>query len=384
MPPRFRVWRETVVPERLKDQFFTHASLEAMAGAIRSVYPSFEKRRFIRLVFEGGVRDMELKAMMRHTTECLHRILPGSYRKAVQILEIAAPEVKGFEAMCLPDYVELYGLDNWEVSLRALALFTKFSSSEFAIRPYIVKDTRRAMEFMRKLTEDEDEKVRRFASEGCRPRLPWAMAIPVFKKDPTLVLEVLEQLKVDDSEFVRKSVANNLNDISKDHPDLVLEVCERWHGISEKTDWIVKHACRTLLKAGEKRAMLLFGFEDPKSIEIENLAVSKQSVAIGDRITFFFELVVKTKRSCKIRLEYILIFARANGKTSRKVFQISEKTYSYGRHLVKRRQSFADLSTRKHYPGDHDLVLLVNGVEKARTTVELTSVALKGSRYSES
>jgi hypothetical protein len=197
------------------------------------------------------------------------------------------------------------------------------------------------------------------------------MAIPAFKKDPSLILGVLEKLKDDDSEFVLRSVANNLNDISKDNPELVLDVCEKWLGTSEKTDWIVKHSCRTLLKAGEKRAMLLFGFGDPKSIAVENLAVNKKTVTIGDGITFSFELVVKTKKSCKVRLEYIVYFVRANGRLSRKVFQISEKTYNSGRHLIKRKQSFADMSTRKHYPGDHNLAVVVNGVEKARTTVEL-------------
>jgi 3-methyladenine DNA glycosylase AlkC len=362
------------MPERLKDQFFTNESVEAMADTIKDVYPGFDKKRFIKLVFEGGVRDLELKAMMRHTTECLHQVLPASYKKAVGILEEVAPAVKGFEAMCLPDYVELYGLDNWESSLRALAFFTKFSSSEFAIRPYIIKDVRRTMAFMEKLAEDEDEKVRRFASEGCRPRLPWAMAIPAFKKDPRLVIGVLDKLKDDDSECVRRSVANNLNDISKDHPELVLDLCEKWYGTSEQTNWIIKHACRTLLKAGDKRAMLLFGFGDSKSIAIENFTVDKKSVAIGDGITFCFDLAVRTEKSCKVRLEYIVFFTKANGKTSRKIFQISERTYNSGRHRIKRRHSFADLSTRKHYPGDHDLAIVVNGVEKARTTVKLECV----------
>ena len=215
--------------------------------------------------------------MARHATECLAQLLPKSYKQAVEILMKAAPEVKGFESFCLPTYVELYGLDHWKYSLPALAAFTKYSSSEFSIRPYIKQDPARAMAFMEELASDHDEKVRRFASEGCRPRLPWAMALPAFKKDPSPILPILEKLKDDDSEFVQKSVANNLNDISKDHPELVLDICERWQGTSKSADWIIKRACRTMLKAGNKRAMLLFGFGNPKSLHIEKLKLRKKS-----------------------------------------------------------------------------------------------------------
>jgi 3-methyladenine DNA glycosylase AlkC len=206
--------------ERLKDMFFTRRSLTQMAKVIEEHYPAFEANRFVRLVVTPAFEDMELKQKMRHVTICLHETLPKDYPKAIDILMRAAPHVTGFEAMCLPDYIEVYGLEHWELSLPALAHFTRFASAEFAIRPFIAGDPKRTIEFLSELAESEDPNVRRFASEGCRPRLPWAMALPAFKKDPGPILPVLERLKVDDSEFVRKSVANNLNDISKDHPRL--------------------------------------------------------------------------------------------------------------------------------------------------------------------
>jgi 3-methyladenine DNA glycosylase AlkC len=221
------------------------------------------------------------------------------------------------------------------------------------------------MAFMEELAADEHENVRRFASEGCRPRLPWAMALPEFKKDPSPILPILEKLKDDDSEFVKKSVANNLNDISKDHPELVLDICERWKGSSKNADWIIKRACRTMLKAGNKRAMLLFGFGDPKSLHVEGLKLGRKSAKIGDKVEFTFSLSVKAKKKAKVRLEYVVHFAKAGGKTSKKVFQLIEKTYAPGEHLLKRNHSFVDMSTRKHYPGKHRIVIIVNGVEKA-------------------
>ena len=121
-------------------------------------------------------------------------------------------------------HIEVYGLGYPEESLHALEQITRLVSAEFAVRPFILRDPDRTMEYFRRWSLDENATVRRLASEGCRPRLPWAVALPMFKKDPSPLLPILENLKDDASLYVRKSVANNLNDISKDHPDLVLEL----------------------------------------------------------------------------------------------------------------------------------------------------------------
>ena len=358
--------------ERLKDMYCTPKSVKTLAGVLKRFCPAFDKKRFIDLVLNDEFEAMELKTRMRHTTECMHETLPKSYAKAINILKKAAPHVKGFEAMCLPDYVELYGLDDWDRSLDAMALFTSYSSSEFAIRPFIVKDPKRAMTFLKELAGNKDPKVRRLASEGCRPRLPWAMALPVFKKDPGPILPILEKLKDDSSESVRNSVANNLNDISKDNPDIVLELCRKWLGKSERTDWIIKHACRTMLKAGDSRAMILFRFGDPKKIGVKKFKFDKQKVKIGEKVGFAYDLVVATKKACDVRLEYAVYFAKAKGKTSKKVFKISEHSYEPGVYSLTKKHSFADMSTRKHYPGKHQLAVIVNGVEKAKNSIDLT------------
>jgi len=359
------------MPEKLKDMFFTKSSVDALATEIKRFYKKFDKKRFDSLVFDKQFTSLELKAKMRHITLCLHQLLPESFPHAINILKKAAPKVKGFEAMCLPDYVELYGMENWDESMAAMVLFTKYSSSEFAIRPFIIKDPKRAMAFMKKMAGDKDHKVRRFASEGCRSRLPWAMALPPFKKDPSLIIPVLEKLKNDDSEFVRRSVANNLNDISKDNPEMVLDICKTWSGKSDKTDWIIKHACRTLLKKGNTEAMLLFGFGDPGRIKIKKLKCDKHKLKIGDKTQFNFILDVDAKKTCKVRLEYAVDFVKSGGKVSRKVFKITENNYAPGEHTFTRNHSFADMSTRKHYPGKHGITIIVNGIEKARTDLSL-------------
>lgn len=359
------------MPGKLKNLFFTSESLNLFADAIKKQYPIFDKPKFLKLIYDDTWESLELKEKMRHTSKCLHEVLPNNFVETFVILIKAAPEIKGFEAMTLPDYVEVYGMNDWEESLNALGQFTRYSSSEFAIRPFLILEPELVMKYMKTWAKSKHENVRRFASEGCRPRLPWAMALPKFKKDPTLVFEVLELLKDDNSEFVRKSVANNLNDISKDNPDIVLDVATSWIGKSKNTDWIVKHGLRTLLKQGNTQAMRLFGFGDPKNLKIENLITNKLSCKKGETLSFSFQLENKESTECKVRLEYGLDFMKANGKQSRKIFQIIEKTYQPGIYLIERKYSFKDMTTRKHYPGEHQITIIVNGHNKMSTVISL-------------
>ena len=357
--------------ERLKDRFFDETYISQLGEAIQRVYPGFDRERFDALVHDGAWEDRALKEKMRHVTRCLHEVLPEDYPEALSILEEVGPSFHGFNAIVFSDYAECYGLEHWELSLPALAAFTRLCSSEFAIRPFIAMDPERAMATLSVWAEDEDPDVRRLASEGCRPRLPWGMALAVFKEDPRPILPILEKLKDDESEYVRKSVANNLNDISKDHPELVLDVCQRWYGQSANTDRIVKHACRTMLKAGDRRALLLFGFADPTYIAVENLTLEREVLSVGEELHFSFDLVVGGEGPSRVRLELGVDYVKARGKTSRKIFQLGERQASPGRDRVARKHSFADRSTRKHYPGSHQMVIIVNGVEKARAAVEL-------------
>lgn len=355
--------------ERLKDMFFTEDSIDKFADAIKKHYPVFDKKRFLGLMFDGSLESRELLDKMRHTTRCLHETLPKSYGEALEILKKAAPGVKGFEAMALPDFVASYGLDDWDLSLPALGHFTKYYSSELAIRPFLAKDPERGMAYMAAWAEDKDSKVRRLASEGCRPRLPWAMALPAFKKDPSLILPILEKLKDDPSEDVRRSVANNLNDISKDNPDLALEICENWYGESEETDKIVKHACRTLLKAGNSQALAIFGCGDPSLVAVKNFRLDKKTLNIGDSLTFSFDFTVAKKS--RVRLEYAVYYVKGKGQLSKKVFKITENDYAAGTYSITRKQSFQEQTTRKHYPGTHRISVIVNGEEKADATFDL-------------
>jgi len=359
------------MPEKLKDTLIPTNQVLKLAEAIQSVYPQFEVDEFIGLVLDSDWIGLELKQKMRHIAVCLKLKLPVNYLESIQILEQIAPQFKGFIALSFSDFVECYGLDDWDISMNALSRFTSSCTSEFAVRPFLDKDPLRAMEYFYRWAEDENQHIRRLASEGCRPRLPWGIGLPKFKKDPALIIPILEKLKNDQEEFVRRSVANNLNDISKDHPLLVLDLLEAWKGQSPEIDRIIKHACRTMLKDGNKRALVLFGFANPDQLQVYSLSADKQKLKIGDQLQFSFILSNNSGKPQKVRLEYRIHYVKSNGKTSAKIFQISEGKFPPGEHAISKKQAFTDFTTRTHFAGEHRLEIVVNGDAKAEINVFL-------------
>ncbi len=355
----------------LKDAYDS-AYVERLAGAVEQVCGELRAEDLIARIFAEGWDELELKGRMSRIAQALDQALPPDFEHALQCLDPVVSGFSGYHAMFFPAFVELRVArdfaSHWELAVSALARYTKHSSSEFAVRPMLIADQERMLGEMLAWTSSDDEHLRRLASEGCRPRLPWAMALPALKLDPTPLLPLLEALRDDASEYVRRSVANNLNDISKDHPELVLDLARRWQ--AERPDNIersrlVKHACRTLLKAGDPKAMRLFGFRDPADIEVVSLALGSQHVALGGELEFSLGLVGVPALG-RIRLEYAVHYRKANGRLSPKVFKISEFESADAERQISRRHSFRELSTRRHHAGRHELAVIVNGVEKAR------------------
>ncbi|HBE9729888.1 TPA: DNA alkylation repair protein [Clostridioides difficile] len=357
------------MPELLKNMY-NRESLYEVAVAIQSVYNSFKVDEFIKSTMDETWNNLELKARCRKISMSLGMYLPEDYKEALSILE---KSVTGFYfAFFFPDFVEVYGQDdiNWDLSISALERNTEYWSSEFAVRAFIIKDEERMMAQMRKWSKHKSEHVRRLASEGCRPQLPWGQAISKFKKDPTPVLPILEQLKTDTSTYVQKSVANNLNDISKTHPDLVISIAKDWYGKNKSTNWIVKHGCRTLLKKGNRDVLALFGYDDTTSINLQDFTLETTSISIGEDLTFSFNILAK--KATKTRLEYGIDYMKSNGKRNRKIFKISEVSLKENeKKSYMKKHSFADVSVRKHYPGIHSIAIIINGIEKDKLDFEL-------------
>jgi 3-methyladenine DNA glycosylase AlkC len=359
--------------EPLKNMY-TPAFFEQFANQIKTVYSAFNKERFIELIYDNLWDERELKQRFRHITHCLGQTLPPSYKEALAILSLIADDCKGFPYLFFPDFIEVYGLEDYELSVRHLEIFTKYSSAEFAIRPFIVRYPDQLMAQMLLWTQHPDPHVRRLASEGCRPRLPWGMALSAFKADPAPILPILTALREDSSEYVRKSVANNLNDITKDHPLLVLRIAQEWYGSHPGTNWIVKHACRTLLKQGYPEALALFGFEKLSSIEVDHLVITPTEITMGQDLTFSFTIRNNSIESQKIRLEYGIDFVKANGTRTTKIFKISEKAMGRGKLQVTKTHRLREITTRVHYAGEHRLSIRINGVELAGERFHLSLV----------
>lgn len=356
--------------EPLKNMYNEHF-FEKLLGAITGVHSAFDGPAFLARIYDDAWPDRELKARMRHITVTLHDCLPADYRTALDIIKRASVSVAGgFGPMIFPDFVELYGLDDWDASLPALELFTQQSSAEFAVRPFILQDQDRMMAQMQTWAGHENEHLRRLASEGCRPRLPWAVALPAFKADPGPILPVLDTLKLDPSEYVRRSVANNLNDISKDNPQVVLDVLRSWQEHdSRDMQRLTSHALRTLVKAGDPGALGLLGYAANPAVLVRDLVVEPAVVKLGDDLMFSFDVVAQGEAAQNLMIDYVVHYVRAGGKTSRKVFKLTKKTLEPGDVLpITRKLSFKPISTRRYYPGEHALEVQINGAILARVS----------------
>jgi 3-methyladenine DNA glycosylase AlkC len=343
-------------------EVYSHKFLATLADAVAKVDPKFSKQKFLKNFPEKIWAQKELKQRMRAISFALEGVEISALKRVA--VSIPKDKMSGLALIIFPDFIEVFGLKNFDESMAALEFFTEFGSSEFAVRQFIKLDQKRALRFFEKWSKSKNHHVRRLSSEGLRPRLPWGDALTEFKKNPAPILPILENLKHDESEYVRRSVANNLNDISKDHPQLVLDLMKRWkkEGVSKN---LIKHALRTLLKKGEKQALTLIDIDCnnlSEKILIENFSLQKESVKISEDLKFDFSLRNQVSGE-KIRLEYAVYFLKQNGTYTKKIFQITTKNFAEGVFIFSKKHSFRDLTTRKHYAGKHLISLVVNGSE---------------------
>lgn len=364
----------------LKD-IYSEKFFDQFSAIATEVIPDFEKRKFKQLIFSREWKKLELKERMRHCASTLHYFMPKEFPEAANIIQKLITTLRqkgivesGIEYMFLPDYIEVYGVDHLSASVKLMEFVTQFTSCEFAVRPFLLRYPEAMIRQMIAWSRHKNERVRRLASEGSRPRLPWAMGVPFLKKNPSTILPILENLKNDPSEIVRRSVANSLNDISRDHPAITLSIVKKWKGRSAETDQLIKHASRTLLKKGNTDALTLFGLRHDKSIEITSFKILTPAVKIGQKLQFSFSLINRGNKSILLRIEYGLYYRKLNGQLSRKVFKISDRTIEKNKTLaIEKTQSFRPITTRKFYTGEHQLSIIINGRESGTKKFILTS-----------
>ncbi|WP_228765904.1 DNA alkylation repair protein [Sphingopyxis solisilvae] len=347
-------------------------ALAAIADAGAAASPRFDRKAFLAAATDG-LDALSIMERVRHIADALRPALPADYGAALDVIQVMAPQLThSFQAIAVTEYVARFGLDDFDRSMDALAVLTRFGTAEFAIRPFLAHDADHALATMEGWTASDDEHVRRLASEGGRPRLPWAARVPALKADPTRAAPILEALKADPALYVRKSVANHLNDIAKDRPDWLLDRLAGWPQHDPYTVWIIRHALRTLIKQGEPRALALIGVGHGAAVTVRNFTVEPAVVRLGERIAISAAIVSDSSENQPLVVDYRVHYARAGGKTAAKVFKWKSFDLAGGETVALRiNQVIRDFSTRRHHPGQHTIELIVNGQTMATGGFEL-------------
>jgi len=353
--------------------FFNNKLIKTISTDIKKVFTNFDTKGFENSCTKE-LENLELKERSILVAKNLKEYLPNDYKKSISIILNSMPEkvedveiesMKSFYFAPHAMFIEKFGLDHLEESLEGMLKITKVFTSEFTIRPFIEKYPKKMLKILEEWAKDENENVRRLVSEGTRPRLPWAPKLSNFIEDPKPVIELLELLKEDSSLYVRRSVANNLNDIAKDSPELVIKTLQKWKNIeNEGTQWLIKHASRTLVKNGNQDVLKLLGFGKCDNILISNFSISPKNIKIGEELKFEFDIELKDEEEedVDVMIDYAVHYVKSNGKLNPKVFKLTKKVISKGNSIkIKKKQSFKKITTRKYYKGKHFIEIIVNG-----------------------
>lgn len=353
--------------------FFSPALVEEIAFHLDRHLDTFDRDLFLGSIL-SDLENLELKARAQVVADVLHETLPRDPKSRRDVLRAmlnrnATPDeesgpggISGWGVMPLSMVVGQHGVSEFDESLELLREMTKNSSSEFAVRYFLLEDQERALRIMQGWVTDPDQHVRRLVSEGTRPRLPWAMQLPQLIADPSPMLPILLALRDDDEEYVRRSVANHLNDIAKDHPDVVATLAVEWiKDADTNRQRLVRRATRTLIKAGNPIALEAFGLGPPK-IDLESFAISTPTVLFGEALQFSAELRSTAKEEQSLVIDYLVHFRKANGRLVGKVFKWKQITLAAGEvRSLARSHPIRPITTRRYYAGDQGLSLRING-----------------------
>jgi len=349
-----------------------------LANALENVLIDFDKAVFID-VCSDGIEALELKERVSYLITVLHQYLPNDFPSAAGLLSAIVPiwdfgdkedPLRSFAAWPLIDYIAVHGIDHPDEALPVMKTLTPLFSAEFAIRPFILKYPDLCHQHLLIWCNDTSADVRRLVSEGTRPRLPWGIQLKPFVADPTPTLVYLHALKDDESLYVRRSVANHLNDIAKDHPDVVITTCKGWiksfnNKVPNEVQWLIKHATRTIVKQGNPKVFSLLGYTDKPKVET-SLVVEQAAITLGESLCFDVELTGQSSNTQNFVVDYVIHFVKANGATRGKVFKLKNVTLMPGKTMrVRKKHTIKPITTRKYYSGEHKIEILVNGESKA-------------------
>lgn len=350
--------------------FFDKALVGRIGDSFSAIWPAFPRQRFVSLA-TSGLDQLELMDRARHICAALAQTLPQDRAVALDLISRSVgPEIPDGEGngmapfFYLPHviFVAQHGREHFSEAMRAQHELTRRFSAEFSIRIFLEEQPERTLKQLTAWTRDKNHHVRRLVSEGTRPRLPWAPRLRAIQANPAPVLPLLEALKDDPSEYVRRSVANNLNDIAKDHPDITLSICEHWmKDATAQRQALVTHALRSLIKAGHPRAMAILGYGGGDGISVTG-TVEPARVHIGEstRVTLHLKNTLKQRR--RVVVDLAVHFVKAAGHAAPKVFKGRNLELGPGEEATFSKSiSLRVHTTRKPNAGRHEVDALVAG-----------------------
>jgi 3-methyladenine DNA glycosylase AlkC len=356
--------------EPLKNAFGKEFYIK-LAKEFKSLDKNFKSEQFVKQATIGE-EERTLIQRMKNTSFVLQKHLPSEYPKALDLVLEVAPKFRShFTSFLFPDFVGAFGHDHKKLSLAALKELTQYGTSEFAIREYLKRDLKGTLKEMHKWSQDKNHHIRRLASEGSRPRLPWSFNLDPIAKNPELTRPILENLRSDKELYVKKSVANHLNDFSRIDADWMLGVVSKWDNKNKDTAWIIRHASRSLIKQGHPGTLALFDFEKNVKVSVSPLKLNSASIKIGQELHFSFDISSKSRSSQKLVIDYAIHYAKSSG-SAKKVFKLTELELKPSqKQCISKKQMFKQLSTRKHYSGKHKVEIFVNGKSFAEKEFKL-------------
>jgi len=374
--------------EPLKNHFGIDV-IDRIAADLSAVHDSFDSAAF-RAAASKGFQDLELMDRGRHIAAAMAAYLPADRGDAIDIVAASfGPELDNSDPTSpgpassetspasnesdnpiatffyLPHsfFIAEQGVEHFDQAMRANYEITKRFTAEFCVRSQLEANPEAAMALLDEWAGDDNVHVRRLVSEGTRPRLPWASRLRDFQRDPTPVIVLLEKLRDDPVEYVRRSVANNLNDIAKDHPEVVVEIAERWwRDADENRQRLVRHALRTLIKQGDPGALAVLGYGPDSPATVVAVSITPERVEIGGRVKIEISIENSSAAECGALVDLQVHFVKANGTTAPKVFKGKELSLAPGEvGRVRKTISVAQHTTRTHYRGEHAVEILING-----------------------
>jgi 3-methyladenine DNA glycosylase AlkC len=360
---------------------FSPELVSCFADHLQKHISSFNRESFEKPIC-ALLEQLELKDRAQLIADHLHAALPNDLHDRARVIRaMLRPEagqvsdelgIGGWGVFPLSIAVGQHGLDDFGGSLELLKDMTHLFSSEFGVRYFLLADQERALQIMGSWVRDPSHHVRRLVSEGTRPRLPWAMQLPKLIDDPTPTLPILEALRDDKEEYVRRSVANHLNDIAKDHPDVVAGIAKSWlKGANRNREQLVRHACRSLIKQGHPRVLTTFGF-GKVNVSLDALTVEPESIKLGEAVQFTATLRSIASRRQSLLIDYVMHFQKANGTLSGKVFKWKTLDLEAGEAVsISRSHTIRQVTTRRYYSGRQAIALRINGRDFGLAEFEL-------------